>query len=133
VFMATQGRTSLLDAIFLGMDNMRKAKYQRKALLVISDGGDNSSRYNENDVKSLVKESDVLLYSIGVFDREFRTLEERLGPLLLTELSGVTGAGCYTIDNPNDLPQIGKRIALELRNQYVIGYHPDHAMASGGR
>jgi Ca-activated chloride channel homolog len=131
VFMATQGRTSLLDAIFLGMDNMRKAKYQRKALLVISDGGDNSSRYNENDVKSLVKESDVLLYSIGVFDREFRTLEERLGPLLLTELSGVTGASCYTIDNPNDLPQIGKRIALELRNQYVIGYHPDHSRRNG--
>jgi Ca-activated chloride channel homolog len=131
VFMVPQGRTALLDAIFLGIDNMKKAKYQRKALLVISDGGDNSSRYHENDVKSLVKESDVLLYSIGVFDREFRTLEERLGPLLLTELSGVTGASCYTIDNPNDLPQVGKRVALELRNQYVLGYHPDHSGRNG--
>ena len=60
LFMVPEGRTSLLDAIFLGIDNMKKAKYQRKAFLVISDDSDNSSRYNENDVKSLGKESDVL-------------------------------------------------------------------------
>ena len=131
LFMEPKGRTSLLDAIFLGIDNMKRAKYQRKALIVISDGGDNASRYSENEVKSLVKEADVLLYSIGIFDREFRTWEERLGPILLAELSGVTGASSYTIDNPNDLPKIAERIALELRNQYVLGYRPDHSRGNG--
>jgi Ca-activated chloride channel family protein len=58
---------------------MKKAVYRRRALVIISDGGDNRSRYTEKAVKSLIKEADILLYSIGVFDREFLTLEERLG------------------------------------------------------
>src|SRR5207244_5104835 len=76
LFTAPKGRTSLLDAIFLAIDNMERAKYERKALLIISYGGDNRSRYTENDVKSLVKEADVLVYSIGIFDRNLPTLEE---------------------------------------------------------
>jgi len=131
LFTAPKGRTSLIDAIFLGINNMKKAKHQRKALLIISDGGDNRSRYTEGDVKSLVKEADVLVYSIGVFDREFRTIEERLGPELLGEVSDLTGAHCYTLDNPNDLLQIAERIGLELRSQYVLGYHPDNSSRNG--
>ena len=75
-----KGRTSLIDAIVLSICQMSKARYRRKALVIISDGGDNRSRYTEKDVKSLIKEADILVYSIGVFDREFQTLEERLGP-----------------------------------------------------
>jgi|SRR5205807_2062559 len=131
LFTAPKGRTSLLDAIFLAIDNMERAKYERKALLIISDGGDNRSRYTENDVKSLVKEADVLVYSIGIFDRNFPTLEERLGPGLLSEISALTGATSYTLDNPNDLPQITRRIAMELRNQYVLGYHPSISKRDG--
>jgi Ca-activated chloride channel homolog len=66
--------------------------------------GDNHSRYSERDVKSLIKEADVLVYLIGVFDGEVSTLEERLGPELLAEISGVTGASAYVLDNPNNLP-----------------------------
>ena len=131
LFTAPKGRTSLLDAIVLAVSNMRKARYQRKALVIVSDGGDNRSRYTEKDVKSLIKEQDLLVYSIGVFDRECRTQEERLGPALLGEISSLTGASAYTLDNPNYLPKITEHIALELRNQYVLGYAPEGSTHDG--
>jgi len=126
-----KGQTALLDALYLGLNKMHEAKYARKALLVISDGGDNHSRYTEKEVKSRIKESDVLVYSVGVFDREFPTREERLGPELLTEISEVTGGRCYTLDNPNYLPTITRHIGLELRNQYVLAYSPNKSKNDG--
>ena len=75
-----KGRTALLDAIYLGMNRMRKAHYESKALLIISDGGDNHSRYTEGEIKSMVREADVQIYGIGLFDRDFKTPEEREGP-----------------------------------------------------
>ena len=131
VIAQPKGRTALLDAIYLGLNNMKDAKYPRKALLLISDGGDNHSRYTEGEVKARIKESDVLVYSVGVFDREFATREELLGPELLTEISAVTGARCYTLDNPNDLPVITRHIGVELRNQYVLAYRPDDSKIDG--
>lgn len=125
LYATPKGRTSLLDALVLAINNMKKARYQRKALVIISDGGDNSSRYTENEVRSLIKEADILVYSIGVFDIEFQTPEERLGPALLSEISGLTGASAYSLDNPTYLPKITAHIAIELRNQYVLGYKPD--------
>ena len=143
LFATPKGRTSLLDAIYTGIQKMKEAKYQKKALLVISDGGDNHSLYTENEVKSVVKEADVLIYSVGVFDHDCRTAteqqfghsrigfdqdcvttEERLGPALLKDVSEVTGGRSYTLDNPNELPQITEHIGYELRNQYVLGYRP---------
>ena len=131
LFANPKGRTSLLDAIVAAVNNMKNAQYRRKALVIISDGGDNCSRYTEKDVRSLVKEADVLVYSIGVFDAEFRTLEERLGPELLGEISGLTGASAYVLDNPNYLPRIAEHIATELRNQYILGYSPDPSRHDG--
>jgi Ca-activated chloride channel family protein len=131
LFPKPKGNTSLLDAIVLAVDNMKKARYRRRALVIISDGGDNRSRYTEKDVKSLIKEQDLLVYSIGVFDRECRTQEERLGPELLEEVSSVTGASAYTLDNPNYLPVIAGHIATELRNQYILGYSPDGSRRDG--
>src|SRR5260370_35439668 len=126
-----KGRTALLDAIYMGVAKMKEAKYQRKALLLISDGGDNHSRYTEGEVKSLTKEADVLIYSVGGFDREFATREELLGPELLTEITEVTGGRCYTLDNPNYLPTITQHIGLELRNQYVLAYSPNTSKHDG--
>ena len=123
----SKGVTSLLDAIVLAANNMKKARYRRKALLIISDGGDNRSRYTEKDIKSLIREADILVYSIGVFDREFRTLEERLGPGLLCHISSLSVASAYVLENPNYLPRITIHIALELRNKYILGYSPQEA------
>ncbi|HEU5452540.1 MAG TPA: VWA domain-containing protein [Terriglobales bacterium] len=125
VFTNPKGMTSLLDAIYLGLDEMKHAKYERKALLVISDGGDNHSRYTENEIKSRVKEADVQMYAIGLFDSYGRTTEERFGPQLLGELTDVTGGRTFTIENPNDLADVATKISTELRNEYVIGYKPN--------
>src|ERR1700741_5144733 len=123
VFASPKGRTSFIDSNVLALNNMKNAQFRRKALVLISDGGDNHSRYTEKEVKSLIKESDVLVYSIGVFDREFRSLEERLGPELLAEISNLNGARAYALANPNHLPRITEHIAAELRNLYVLGYN----------
>ena len=131
LFARPKGSTALLDALYLGLNKMREAKYARKALLLISDGGDNHSLYSEKEVKARIKESDVLVYSVGVFDREFATREELLGPELLTEISEVTGARCYTLDSPNNLPIIAQHIGLELRNQYVLAYSPNRSKNDG--
>ena len=124
VFTVPKGRTALLDAIYLGISKMREAKYPKKALLIISDGGDNHSRYTEGEIKSMVKEADVMIYSIGIYDHYFQTEEERLGPALLSDVSELSGGRSFTIDNPNDLADVATKIGIELRNQYVLGYRP---------
>jgi Ca-activated chloride channel family protein len=124
IYTLPKGRTALLDALYLGMHKMKQAKNQRKALLIISDGGDNHSRYTEDEIRSQIKEADVIVYGIGVYDTYFPTVEERLGPQLLSDISQVTGGRTFTIDNPNDLPDVAGKIGMELRNQYVLGYKP---------
>jgi Ca-activated chloride channel homolog len=124
VFTQPKGRTSLLDAIYLGLRKMKNARYGKRALLVISDGGDNHSRYGEREIKGLAKESDVMIYSIGVFDRYVPTPEELRGPSLLTDVAEPTGGRAFTVDNPNLMPPIARHIGLELRTQYVLAYRP---------
>jgi Ca-activated chloride channel family protein len=131
VYTIPKGRTALLDAIYLGISKMRQAKYPKKALLIISDGGDNHSRYTEGEIKSLVKEADVLIYAIGIYDRYMSTPEEQLGPALLSEITELTGGRAFTIDNPNDLADVATKIGIELRNQYVLGYRPKNAVRDG--
>jgi Ca-activated chloride channel homolog len=131
VYTIPKGRTALLDAIYLGVSKMRQAKYPKRALLIISDGGDNHSRYTEGEIKNLVKEADVLIYAIGIYDHYFPTEEERLGPQLLTEVTELTGGRSFTIDNPNDLADVATKIGIELRNQYVLGYRPKNPVRDG--
>src|SRR5580692_11542435 len=117
-------RTALLDAIYYGVQKMKEARHERKALLVVSDGGDNRSRYTEGEVRSQVRESDVEIYSIGIFDPYAATPEERTGPALLNELSEETGGRLYRVDDLSEMGDIAEKISTELRNQYVIGYTP---------
>jgi Ca-activated chloride channel family protein len=131
VYAVPRKRTALLDAIYMGISKMRQAKYPKKALLIISDGGDNHSRYTENEIKALVKEADVMIYAIGIYDRYFASQEERLGPALLSEITELTGGRAFTIDNPNDLADVATKIGIELRNQYVLGYHPAKIVRDG--
>lgn len=131
VFAVPRRRTALLDAIYMGISKMRQARYAKKALLIISDGGDNHSRYTENEIKSLVKEADVMIYAIGIYDRYASAMEERLGPQLLSEITELTGGRAFTIDNPNDLADVATKIGVELRNQYVLGYRPSKVVRDG--
>jgi len=131
VYAIPKGRTALLDAIYLGMNRMRKAHYERKALLIISDGGDNHSRYTEGEIKSMVREADVQIYGIGLFDRDFKTPEEREGPALLNDVTDVTGGRTFVIDSPSELADVATKIGIELRNQYVLGYRPTDPSRNG--
>src|SRR3984885_6346013 len=131
VFAVPRRRTALLDAIYMGVSKMRQAKYAKKALLIISDGGDNHSRYTENEIRSLVKEADVMIYAIGIYDRYASAVEERLGPELLGEIAELTGGRAFTVENPNDLADVATKIGVELRNQYVLGYRPKVVVRDG--
>lgn len=131
IFAVPKARTALLDAVYLGISKMQQAKYARKALVIVSDGGDNHSRYTERELKSLVKEADTQIYAIGIYDHYFPTQEERLGPLLLDEITSISGGRALTVDNPNDLSDVAVKIGLELRNQYVLGYRPTDGMRNG--
>ena len=133
-FTQSKGRTALLDAVYLALHEMKKAKNPRKALLLISDGGDNSSRYTEPEIKNLVKEADVQIYAIGIYESygaRSRTPEEMNGPGLLTEIAEQTGGRQYSVDNLNELPDVAAKIGVELRNQYILGYQPQNATRDG--
>ena len=131
VTIGVGGRTALLDAVYMGVDKMKDAKYSRKALLIISDGGDNHSRYTAREVKSLVREGDVMIYAVGIFDRSVTTEEELRGPELLSEVAQESGGRAFTIDNSNDMDLVVRRVGLELRNQYVLAYRPENAPHDG--
>jgi Ca-activated chloride channel family protein len=131
VYPMAKGRTALLDAVYLGMNKMRNAKYQKKALLIISDGGDNRSRYTDSEIKNMIKEADVMIYSIGLFDVNAPTAEEKAGPYLLNEISDATGGRLFRIDDVSELSDTAAKIGIELRNQYVIGYRPVNANHDG--
>jgi len=126
-FTFSKGRTALLDAVFLGLHTMKQAKNPRKALLIISDGGDNNSRYTETEIKNLVREADVQIYAIGIYEEgpaRSRTPEEAAGPALLSTIAEQTGGRQYEVDDLNELPDVAAKIGVELRNQYVLGYAP---------
>ena len=133
-FTESKGRTALLDAIYLGLNEMRKARHSRKVLLIISDGGDNHSRYTERDIKRVVKEADVQIYAVGIYEpysSRSRTPEELAGPSLLTEIAEMTGGRQFPVENLNDLPNIARKIGRELRNLYVLGYSPGNNKRDG--
>jgi Ca-activated chloride channel family protein len=131
VMLKPDHRTALIDAVYLGVDKLKQAKYDRKALLIISDGGDNRSRYTEGELRRAVRESDVQIYSIGIFDQYAPTEEEQLGPLLLSDICEMTGGRMFRVMNMDDLSDIATRISAELRNEYVIGYTPSDLKKDG--
>lgn len=127
------GRTSLLDAIYFGVAEMRQARYRRRALLIISDGGDNHSRYTEREVRNAVRESDVQLFAIGIFSplSARYSPEEASGPALLGDLAETSGGREFSVDDVSELPDVATRIAIVLRSQYLLGYTPKNGTRDG--
>lgn len=141
------GRTSLLDAIHMGQVEMKRARNPRKALVILSDGGDNHSRYTVAEIRRAVAESDVEIYAMGIFDPGIseqagssdgpapsdkeaarkRPTEERNGPRLLDELADITGGKHYPVGRLADLAGVAERIGNQLRSEYVLGYSPEAA------
>jgi VWFA-related protein len=129
VFSRSRGSTALLDAIYLALHEMKKSQKNKKALLIISDGGDNHSRYTPGQVTSVVRESDVLIYAIGVFGGG-NSPEEYGGPGLLSKIAEQTGGRLYEA-NAVELPDIARKIGIDLRNRYILGYSPTNARRDG--
>ena len=128
------GLTALLDAVDLGVREMKKAKNPRKALLVVSDGGDNHSRYTATDIKDVVKEADTQIYAMGVFEPnplpQMPSVEVS-GPRLLAQIADQTGGRAFGASEFSQLPAIAEKIAIELRNQYVLAYSPTNSARDG--
>jgi len=125
-----QGYTAFLDAVYLALQNVRLGSYPRKALLMITDGEDNHSRYTLDDVKEMLKESDVQLYAIGPIYAPY--LKPRgAGRALLEELAEVTGGRAVFPNSVDELEEICAQISLELKSQYVLGFVPSNTTADG--
>jgi Ca-activated chloride channel homolog len=121
------GTTALLDAVDLGVETMKTAHNARKALVLISDGGENNSRYSANDVKEMIRKADVQVYAMGVFDPLTRLglgLGPVSGPVFLANLCEQTGGRVFTASSYKVLPEVARRIGIELRNQYILAYSP---------
>jgi len=125
------GATALWDGMYLGIEELKKSHHQRKAMVVISDGGDNHSRHTESELKSLLKEVDVEVYAVGMFNRNATTPEERKGPLELDEVTSVTGGRLFSAHSSVELSRAVTQISLELRNQYILGYYPSNRSRDG--
>jgi Ca-activated chloride channel homolog len=132
LYTSAHGMTALFDGVYLGLSQMRGAHNAKKALLIISDGGDNHSRYTETEIRKFVREADVQIYVIGNFDSDGgKTSEERNGPPLLEDMTEMTGGRMFIVQRLEELPDIATKISMELRNQYVLGYRPGNAAHDG--
>ena len=126
------GQTALLDAIYLAVTHLHSARYERRAILIISDGGDNHSRYRLGEIKSLLQESGVEVYAIGIFDALlFKSFEEFMGKRWLSEITDATGGRTLTATSLEKLPEIAASISREMRTQYLLGYRPSNRARDG--
>jgi VWFA-related protein len=133
-FLQPGGLTALLDAVHVGLSEMKHARNPRKGLLIISDGGDNHSRYTGKEIQGLVREADVQIYAMGVFEPSISlgmSTEEVSGPRLLAEIAEQTGGRAFSATSGRDLPSVATRIGIELRNQYVLAYQPSNGEKDG--
>ena len=125
------GTTGLLDALYLGLEEMKKAHNERKVLLIVSDGGDNHSRYTTKEVWSVVREAGVQIYAMGIFDEFPKTTAERRGPDLLSKTTGITGGRTFEIHNLKRIGDAVSELSNELRSQYLIAYRPTNLAHDG--
>jgi Ca-activated chloride channel family protein len=131
-FVDTKGQTALYDACYLGVEKVTRGTHQKRAVLLISDGQDNNSRYTFSELRRLLKESDVVVYSIGILGgSDPGSALGMHGQALLDELSSVSGGKAFFPNTAAEMDEIFERIALELRHQYSIGYRPSNFVNDG--
>jgi Ca-activated chloride channel family protein len=119
--MEPKGWTALLDAIALGATQMKTAQNPRRVLLILSDGSDNNSRFSESEIRSMVLEADLRVYSIALFNK----------PRVLQHLADVTGGNVLLAQNLNELDEIVEKLSAEIRSQYLLSYSPTNQRNDG--
>jgi VWFA-related protein len=120
-FVEARGWTALLDAVALGSHQMKAAKNSRRVLLILSDGGDNNSRFSEAEIRNMVIEGDLRIYAIGLMHR----------PRLLQQLAEETGGKVLIAQNLTELPGVVERLSRDIRSQYVLGYSSSNSRNDG--
>jgi Ca-activated chloride channel family protein len=130
-FIDTKGQTALYDAAYLGVEKVTRGTHQKRAVLLISDGQDNSSRYTFSELRRLLKETDVIIYAIGIVDGHDDGSLGMAGRAILEELAGVSGGKAFFPGTSAEMNDTFERIALELRTQYSIGYRPSNFANDG--
>jgi len=132
IITPAKGMTAMYDSVYLGLEKLKDGSNPKKALLLITDGEDNRSRYTFQNVKEFVKEQDVQIYGIGIVDDWNSQLSAgRTGRALIEELAELTGGRAFFPDSVYDLEDITTKIAVELKNQYVVGYHSTNEAKDG--
>jgi Ca-activated chloride channel family protein len=127
------GQTALYDATYLGIEKVKQGRHSRNAILLISDGQDNSSRYTYGELRKLLKEAGVQIYCIGIVEMgggAGGTLDMQ-GQAILEEIAQTTGGKAFFPRSGAELEELTTRIALELRHQYSIGYNPTNVKNDG--
>jgi VWFA-related protein len=132
--LQSRGQTALLDAIYLAVNTMKRARHSRKAIVLISDGGDNCSRYSVQETRQFVREADVQVFAIGISDpgeKRTRSSDEKDGTELLRAIAEETGGRLFPIGKPNQLRDVAVQIGRTLRNEYVLGFSPSNVDGGG--
>lgn len=124
-FNQSRGSTAMIDGVYMAMNEIKKSKAERKALILVSDGDDNNSRYSPGELRTVLQESEVLIYSVGMFagDPTFTN------PGLMRGISEETGGRMFVANS--GLPDIAAKISIDLRNRYLIGYNPTNPARDG--
>jgi len=123
-FNQSRGSTAMIDGVYMAMNEIKKSKAERKALILVSDGDDNSSRYSPGELKTVLQESEVLIYSVGLFGDAMAS-----NPGLMRGISEETGGRMFVVNS--GLPDIAAKISVDLRNRYIIGYNPTNSARDG--
>lgn len=125
-FNRSRGATAMIDGVYMAMNEIKKSKNERKALILVSDGDDNSSRYTTGELKTVLQESEVLIYSVGMFEGR-----DPVGtnPGLMRGIAEETGGRMFVANN--GLPEIAAKISVDLRNRYLLGYVPTNYSRDG--
>jgi Ca-activated chloride channel family protein len=129
MFTQSGGSTAFLDGVYLGLNEVKKSKNLRRALVIISDGGENHSRYTPGEVKNAIVESDVLIYAIGTFGTGAGS--NYGDQFLLKSLTEHTGGRMFPAVGPLTLGDFADKIVIDMRNRYMLGYNPSDAARDG--
>ena len=130
-FTQPRGMTSLLDGIYMGLQQIRKARNPRRALVVVSDGADNNSRYTLRDLEKIAVEADTQIFAAGLYSNDARTTEEVNGPVMLNAICERTGGASFVITDSLKLHDAMGKIGVTLHNQYMLGYYPNNDTVAG--
>lgn len=129
--LTSKKNTALYDACYIGIEKMGSSAYRKQVFLLISDGNDNVSKHSFNVVRERLRESQAILYSINLFSDELRASLGMEGQAVMSELSSITGGMFLFPETKTKAEQAFDQIALELRNQYLIGFKPSAESADG--